>query len=108
MDILSHKARKKDKLSIFKSLAKFLVDKNFQMKNQNKEISNYAKRFTKKKGNSPVAHIENSDNYQSSQSSRCKSCKKRIDEVNAGTHKQNVTYAIMLVILLSFVRKSQL
>ena len=52
--ILSHDAREKDKLSTLKNLARSLEDEELRMKNHDKAIANYSKRFTKKKGKSPV------------------------------------------------------
>lgn len=49
LGILSHKAREKEKLPIFESLAKSLEDKELWIKNQNKATANYAKQFFKKK-----------------------------------------------------------
>lgn len=47
--ILSHKAREKAKLFTFENLVKSLDNKEFWMKNQDKIMANYAKRFTKMK-----------------------------------------------------------
>lgn len=49
LDILSHKTREIEKLPILESLAKSLEDEELQMKNHNKTIANYAKRFTRKR-----------------------------------------------------------
>lgn len=49
LSILSHEARKKKKLSIFKSLNKLLGKQKFKIKNQDKAIANYRKQFVKKR-----------------------------------------------------------
>lgn len=43
LGILSHEAKKKNKLSIFENLTKFLKDKELQIKNQDEKTLNYAK-----------------------------------------------------------------
>ena len=76
LGILSHEAREKDKLPTLENLAKSLEDKELQMKNQDKTIANYAKRFTKKKGKSPVSQIEDYKDSAVGPFSKCKFCEK--------------------------------
>ena len=76
LGILSHEAREKDKLPTLENLAKSLEDEELRMKNQDKAIANYAKRFTKKKGKSSVAPIEDSEDFAAGLSSKCKFCEK--------------------------------
>ena len=47
LDILSHKARKKEKLPTLESLAKSLEEKELRMKNQDKATANYDKQFSR-------------------------------------------------------------
>ena len=76
LDILSHEAREKDKLPTLENLAKSLEDEELRMKNQDKATANYAKRFTKKKGKSHVAQIEDSEDSAAGPSLKCKFCEK--------------------------------
>ncbi len=76
LGILSHDAREEDKLPTLENLAKSLEEEELRMKNHDKATANYAKRFTKKKGKSPVTQIEDSEDSTISPSSKCKFCEK--------------------------------
>ena len=75
LDILSHKAREKKKLPTLKSFAKSLKDEELQIKNQDKVTGNYAKQFTKKKGN-PSTKTKDSKGSTTGLLSKCKFCEK--------------------------------
>lgn len=66
MGILSYKAREKEKLPIFESLAKSLEDEKLGIKNHDKTMTNYAKQFPKKKGKPSTA------DFAISLASKCK------------------------------------
>lgn len=74
LGILSHEARKKDKLTILKSSAKLVKDKQLSIKNLDKTTANYAKQFTMKNDKSPVAQIQNPENSVISLSLKYKFC----------------------------------
>ena len=75
LGILSHKARQKEKLPTFESLAKSLEDEKLRMKNQDKATANHTKRFTKKKGK-PSTRSEDSEDSTTGLISKCKFCEK--------------------------------
>lgn len=74
LSILSHQAWEKKNLSIFESLAIFLEDKKLhQIKNQDKTIANYAKRFTNK-NNKPLNQTKKSEDFIIGSLSKQKFC----------------------------------
>ena len=72
LGILSHETREKNKLSTLENLVKSLEDKELRMKNHDKATANYEKQFTKKKGKFSGVQIEDSEDFATSSSSKCK------------------------------------
>lgn len=76
LNILSYDTRKKAKLPILESLAKSLKDKKLQLKNQDKAMANYAKRFTKKKTELSPNQFKDLQDSETSLVTKCKLCEK--------------------------------
>lgn len=85
LDILSHKASKKEKLSTFKNLAKFLKDKKLQIKNQDNAITNYATRFIIKTCLS--SNFTNFKNFNTGQLTICRIVIKSRSQISVSIYK---------------------
>ncbi len=107
---MSHEAREKDNLPTLENLAKSLADKELRMKNHNKATANYAETIgsLRKKVNPLLLKLKTPRILQLAHLQSANSAKKNMGQICAGTYKQNVTTAMMLAILPSFVRKSHL
>lgn len=90
LNILSYKAREKEKLPTLENLAKLLENKKLQIKNQDKVTANYAKRFLKKKSKL-LTRTKNSKNPNTNLLSKCQFCEKK-HEPNEYWHLQAECY----------------